>query len=59
MLIHSSLLLLLSHLVLVHAASIVSQSQSYPLSHGLDTLGPKAKLVIANHNIAPDGFNRS
>ena len=48
---------LLPLLHLTHAASIISRSQSYPLSSY--TLGSQNNLVIANHNIAPDGFNRS
>ncbi|KAG2138558.1 laccase [Suillus clintonianus] len=39
----------------INAASIVSRSQSYPLSQ----LGPQTTLTIGNKVIAPDGFKRS
>ncbi|KAG2066219.1 laccase [Suillus decipiens] len=44
---------------LAHAASIVSRSNSYPLSSSSNTLGPKANLTISNKVISPDGFARS
>ncbi|KAG1739158.1 laccase [Suillus paluster] len=50
---------LLPLLHLAHAASIISQSHSYPLNSRSITLGPQTDLVIANNFIAPDGFNRS
>ncbi|KIK42100.1 multicopper oxidase [Suillus luteus UH-Slu-Lm8-n1] len=42
----------------INAASIVSRSQSYPLSQPA-VLGPKARITIGNKVIAPDGFERS
>ncbi|KAG1732112.1 laccase [Suillus lakei] len=39
------------------AASIVSRSQSYPLTSR--SLGPTTDLTISNKIIAPDGFSRS
>ncbi|KAG2066214.1 laccase [Suillus decipiens] len=42
---------------LAHAASIISQSHSYPLSSR--SIGPETDLVISNKVISPDGFTRS
>ncbi|KAG1740324.1 laccase [Suillus lakei] len=51
--------ILLASLVLsINAASIVSRSQSYPLSQPA-VLGPKTRITIGNKVIAPDGFERS
>jgi hypothetical protein len=42
----------------INAASVVSRSQSYPLSQP-GVLGPKTRITIGNKVIAPDGFERS
>ncbi|KAG2035340.1 laccase B [Suillus americanus] len=52
------LFLILSLISSIHATSIVSRSQSYPLSQPA-VHGPKARITIGNRVIAPDGFNRS
>ncbi|KAG1888632.1 laccase [Suillus subluteus] len=52
------LLLLVSLVSSINAASIVSRSQSYPLSQPA-VLGPKTRITIGNKFIAPDGFERS
>ncbi|KAG2035309.1 laccase [Suillus americanus] len=51
------LLLLVSLVSSINAASIVSRSQSYPLSQPA-VLGPKTRITIGNKVIAPDGFER-
>ncbi|KAG1817498.1 laccase [Suillus subaureus] len=52
------ILLLLVYLVSsINAASIVSRSQSHPLSQPA-VLGPKTRITIGNKVIAPDGFER-
>jgi len=55
MLFHNVFLLL--SICLVHAASIVARSESYPLASNV--IGAKTNLIISNAYIAPDGFNRS
>ncbi|KIK45200.1 multicopper oxidase [Suillus luteus UH-Slu-Lm8-n1] len=52
------LFLVVSLILSIHATSVVSRSQSYPLSQP-DVHGPKIRLIIGNGNIAPDGLNRS
>ncbi|KAG1888613.1 Cupredoxin [Suillus subluteus] len=52
------LLLLISLVSSINAASIVSRSQSYPLSQPA-VLGPKTRITIGNKFITPDGFERS
>ncbi|KAG2112525.1 laccase [Suillus clintonianus] len=53
------ILILIAFLVSsINAASIVSRSQSYPLSQPA-VLGPKTRLAVGNKVIAPDGFERS
>ncbi|KAG2159054.1 laccase [Suillus bovinus] len=42
----------------INATSIISRSQSYPLSQPA-VHGPKTRLTIGNRFIAPDGYNRS
>ncbi|KAG1733195.1 laccase, partial [Suillus paluster] len=44
---------------LAHAASIISQSTSYPLNAHSNIRGPKTNLTISNKVISPDGFARS
>ncbi|KAG2121859.1 laccase [Suillus clintonianus] len=51
-------ILIASLVSLVNAASVVSRSQSYPLSQRA-ALGPQTTLTIGNKVIAPDGFERS
>jgi len=43
---------------LIHAASIVSRSQSYTLPQP-GVLGPETNITVGNKVIAPDGFERS
>ncbi|KAG1895235.1 laccase [Suillus fuscotomentosus] len=52
------LILLVSLISSINAASIVSRSQSFPLSQSA-VLGPKTRITIGNKVIAPDGFARS
>ncbi|KAG1811271.1 phenol oxidase [Suillus subaureus] len=52
------LFLIVSLISLINATSIVSRSQSYPLSQPA-VHGPKTRITIGNRIIAPDGFNRS
>lgn len=52
------LILLVSLVSSINAASIVSRSQSYPLSQPA-ALGPQTSITISNKVIAPDGFQRS
>jgi iron transport multicopper oxidase len=52
------LILIVSLISSINAASIVSRSQSYPLSQP-GVLGPKTRITIGNKVIAPDGFERS
>jgi iron transport multicopper oxidase len=51
------LFLIVSLISSINATSIVSRSQSYPLSQPA-VHGPKARITIGNKVIAPDGFER-
>ncbi|KAG2139726.1 laccase [Suillus clintonianus] len=51
------LLLIASFISSINATSVVSRSQSYPLSQPA-VHGPKTRLTIGNKVIAPDGFIR-
>jgi iron transport multicopper oxidase len=51
-------ILIASLIASINAASIISHSQSYPLSKP-GVLGPKTNITISNKVIAPDGFERS
>ncbi|KAG2114631.1 laccase [Suillus discolor] len=50
------LFLVVSLISSINATSIVSRSESYPLSQPA-VHGPKTRLVIGNGRIAPDGYN--
>lgn len=52
------LFLVVSLISSIHATSVVSRSQSYPLSPPV-VHGPKTRLTISNGNVAPDGLVRS
>ncbi|KAG1822304.1 laccase [Suillus variegatus] len=52
------LFLVVSLISSINATSIVSRSQSYPLSQPA-VHGPTTQLTISNKVISPDGFNRS
>ncbi|KAG2056214.1 laccase [Suillus hirtellus] len=52
------LFLFVSLISSINATSIVSRSQSYPLSQPA-AHGPTTQLTISNKVISPDGFNRS
>lgn len=52
------LFLIVSLISSINAASLVSRSESYPLTQPV-VHGPKARITIGNRYIAPDGFNRS
>ncbi|KAG2047768.1 laccase [Suillus hirtellus] len=52
------LFLVVSLISSINATSIVSRSQSYPLSQPA-VHGPKTGLFIGNGRIAPDGYSRS
>ncbi|OAX30864.1 Cupredoxin, partial [Rhizopogon vinicolor AM-OR11-026] len=51
------LTLIASFIALIHAASIVSRSQSYTLPQP-GVLGPETNITVGNKVIAPDGFER-
>ncbi|KAI6010420.1 laccase [Pisolithus microcarpus] len=56
---YAALAFALSLLLRVHAAAIVSRSESRPLLQRSQVIDPTAHLRIVNKYIAPDGFNRS
>ncbi|KAI9571988.1 laccase [Boletus coccyginus] len=53
---HPLWIFLFSFSTVIHAASVISRSQTYPV---LNSVGPVTNLTISNAMIAPDGFLRS